>query len=56
MGVGGYDCSKHIYGWVYLFRIHLLEDAAGCDCLKPIYGWVYLFRVHLWVGVGVLSV
>ena len=38
MGLGGCDCSNHIYGLMYLFRIHL---------------WVYLSRRHLWMGVAV---
>ena len=35
--MGDCECSKHIYEWVYLFRIHLWVGVGICD--------------HLWVGV-----
>ena len=28
---------ENIYGWVYLFRIHLWMGVGVCDCLKHIY-------------------
>ena len=55
MGVGECDCSKHIYGWVYLFRIHLWVGVGVCHCLKHFHRQMYLSRRHLWLGVTVES-
>ena len=55
MGAGGCDCSKHIYGSVYLLKMHLWMGVEVCDCLKHIHRQVYLSRRHLWVGAIVYS-
>ena len=44
---------KDIYGWVWLFRAHLLMGVSGCDSLRNIYRYVCLFRILSWVGVTV---
>ena len=38
VGVGGCDCSKHLCGWVFLFKVRLWVAVGVNDSLKHNYG------------------